>query len=406
MSGAIAIEQETTLIQPTAMRQLLFKASIGIFVLLLSACGNEPQEETTTSSPSPTPTSSPTSTPTGTASPSPGASPSATETPEAGAEGDKAQPFTQPPTVTEQSDPTAISNLIPPMSQEERVQKVEQEKKRERTAANPFGVVQVPPEPREVAEAPTLPEGEAQAVPNLPDLPRVEPPVGRTAPGTATQVANLPKLPQGEGRQVPELKQLPEAIGAPVPSGSQQVAFGPNGERIAGIPPQEGRGVPDLPELPSSIGPGGPSGGTGEPQIAMIPPQAARGVPDLPELPEAIGPEIPPAPVAEQPAAPPPPDTAIAQGVEVSGVVRVGQETQIIVQAPGEPTTRYVRVGQRIGGNGEVLVKRIERLEGIEPIVILEQNGVEISKAVGEQNVASANESAMKLSPNATAMRP
>jgi hypothetical protein len=294
------------------------------------------------------------------------------------------------------------------MSQEERVQKVEQEKKRERTAANPFGVVQVPPEPREVEEAPTLPEGEAKAVrEELRNLRTVDIPIVRTPPENSIQVADLPKLPQGQGRQqIRDLEELPEEIGAPVPSGSEQVAFGPNGERIAGIPPQEGRSVPELPQLPSSIGPGEPSGARAEPQIAKIPPQVARQVPELPELPEAIGPEIPPAPVAEQPAAPPPPDTAIAQGVEVSGVVRVGQETQIIVKAPGEPTTRYVRVGQRIGGNGEVLVKRIERLEGIEPIVILEQNGVEISKAVGEQNVASANESAMKLSPNATAMRP
>jgi hypothetical protein len=75
--------------------------------------------------------------------------------------------------------------------------------------------------------------------------------------------------------------------------------------------------------------------------------------------------------------------------VEVSGVVIVGTEAQAIVKAPNEANSRYVRAGQRLA-NGQVLVKRIEFNEGSEPIVILEQNGVEVSKLVGERAPAPA----------------
>jgi len=75
--------------------------------------------------------------------------------------------------------------------------------------------------------------------------------------------------------------------------------------------------------------------------------------------------------------------------VLVSGVVIVGTEPQAIVKASKEASSRYVRAGQRLE-NGQVLVKRIEFNEGSEPIVILEQNGVEVAKVVGEKPPAPA----------------
>ena len=85
------------------------------------------------------------------------------------------------------------------------------------------------------------------------------------------------------------------------------------------------------------------------------------------------------------PLAPPAPaDTTLANGVTVMGVIQIGEQTQAIVQVPNEATSRYVQVGQRLS-NGQVLVKRIELNAGAEPLVILEQYGVEVSKAVGEQ---------------------
>jgi len=79
---------------------------------------------------------------------------------------------------------------------------------------------------------------------------------------------------------------------------------------------------------------------------------------------------------------PPLPDSSLAKSVQVTGVIVVGGIPQAIVQAPNEATSRYVQVGQRIS-NGQILVKRIEMNNGSDPIVILEQNGVEVARAVG-----------------------
>lgn len=75
------------------------------------------------------------------------------------------------------------------------------------------------------------------------------------------------------------------------------------------------------------------------------------------------------------------PDPTLARAVEVTGVIQVGSSYQAIVKAPDEPTSRYVSVGQRLS-NGRVLVKRIES-NGSEPVVILEESGVEVVRAIG-----------------------
>ena len=69
--------------------------------------------------------------------------------------------------------------------------------------------------------------------------------------------------------------------------------------------------------------------------------------------------------------------------MEVTGVVKTDTDTKVIVKAPNEPTSRYVSVGQRIA-NGQVLIKRVKFSPDSDPIVIFEQNGVEIAKMVGE----------------------
>lgn len=88
---------------------------------------------------------------------------------------------------------------------------------------------------------------------------------------------------------------------------------------------------------------------------------------------------------------PPLPQPELARAVEVTGVVRVGSVTQIIVKAPNEDTSRYVSVGQRLS-NGQVLVKRIE-LQGSEPVVVLEQFGIEVIKSIGRQGQPLASRS-------------
>lgn len=85
----------------------------------------------------------------------------------------------------------------------------------------------------------------------------------------------------------------------------------------------------------------------------------------------------------------PPQEPDLAKAVAITGVVQVGDEPEAIVKVPNEATSRYVKVGQRLA-NGQVLVKRIEISEGSDPVVILEQYGIEVAKAVGEQPVNPA----------------
>ncbi|MEG5057647.1 hypothetical protein QUB60_04535 [Microcoleus sp. A2-C5] len=160
-------------------------------------------------------------------------------------------------------------------------------------------------------------------------------------------------------------------------------------------------GVPNLPPLPVDKRPPQwrnlnplPRRITSTPSRPAPPrppqPIAARplGVPNLPPLPVDKRPpqwvDPNPPPVKQAPAVPPPPSTDLATGTEVSGVVKVGNETQVIVRVPSEPTSRYVKVGQRLS-NGQVLVKRVDLKSGGDPIVILEENGVEVAKSVGEK---------------------
>lgn len=124
-------------------------------------------------------------------------------------------------------------------------------------------------------------------------------------------------------------------------------------------------------------------------------PTAAQPLPSLPQIPS---PPEPPRPEGSQagtpgerlgdgpgfaPSLPALPEPTLARSIEVTGVIEVGGVTNAIVKEPNAPS-RYVRVGQRLS-NGQVLVKRIEVDRGPEPVVILEQFGVEVARRVGDQ---------------------
>lgn len=95
------------------------------------------------------------------------------------------------------------------------------------------------------------------------------------------------------------------------------------------------------------------------------------------------------APTSSEPVLPPaPPQPDLARAVAVTGVIQVGDEPEAIVKVPNETTSRYVKIGQRLA-NGQVLVKRIEINEGADPVVILEQYGAEVARAVGEQPIVN-----------------
>lgn len=89
---------------------------------------------------------------------------------------------------------------------------------------------------------------------------------------------------------------------------------------------------------------------------------------------------------------PPPPQPTLARAVEVLGVVQVGSVPYAIVNAPNEPTSRYVREGQRLS-NGQIVVRRIE-MNGPAPVVVFEQYGIEVVTAVGEGGAPDTTEEA------------
>ncbi|MEG4446251.1 hypothetical protein QUB47_30795 [Microcoleus sp. AT9_B5] len=233
----------------------------------------------------------------------------------------------------------------------------------------------------------SLPGGTGGQIGSPPQVPGLTPP--RLGSGGRNG-----SLPGGTGAQIGSPPQVP---GLNAPQLGRTRTSPPGLEPIAATP----IGVPDLPELPVDKRPpqwrdpnpvARRGTATNRRPAPPRPPQpiAARpiGVPDLPELPvdkrppQWVDPNPPPPPVI--PVVPPPPSTDLATGTEVSGVVKVGNETQVIVKVPNEPTSRYVKVGQRLS-NGQVLVKRVDLKPGADPIVILEENGVEVAKGVGEK---------------------
>ena len=87
------------------------------------------------------------------------------------------------------------------------------------------------------------------------------------------------------------------------------------------------------------------------------------------------------------------PPTDLAESVLITGLIEIGDRIKIILQAPGEATSRYVNIGQYVS-NGQVLVKRIEY--GFPaPTVILEQSGIEIAKVIGQSPEADSDRSAL-----------
>lgn len=106
-------------------------------------------------------------------------------------------------------------------------------------------------------------------------------------------------------------------------------------------------------------------------------------------LPKEIPPVIPSSKLA--PILPPASEPDSARAVTVTGILLVGKEPEAIIKVPNEPTSRYVQVGQRLF-NGGVLVKRIEMNQGSNPLVIFEQYGIEVARAVGEKPINSSKQ--------------
>ncbi len=182
-------------------------------------------------------------------------------------------------------------------------------------------------------------------------------------------------------------------VETPIQPGGGATVSGGNSSRVT-IPstptlisPNNGRGgVSSNPTIGSQPNFGNPS----------IPPSAADDVainsgdslPEVRQSPLNI-PTILPGDIEAEgsdrflPQLPPPPQPTLAQAVEVTGVIQIRGVTHAIIKAPNEPFSRYVKAGQYLSG-GQVLVKRINMNSGPEPVVVLEQLGIEVSRGVGE----------------------
>jgi hypothetical protein len=85
-------------------------------------------------------------------------------------------------------------------------------------------------------------------------------------------------------------------------------------------------------------------------------------------------------------------------GVKVSGILVVGGEPRAIVQAPDEPTSRTVSIGDSLSG-GKLFVKSIDTSNRNEPRVIFQQGSIEFSVAVGKEPVLLASAAALSNPP-------
>ncbi|WP_353931507.1 hypothetical protein WJM97_02635 [Okeanomitos corallinicola TIOX110] len=153
--------------------------------------------------------------------------------------------------------------------------------------------------------------------------------------------------------------------------------------------------VPIPPPLP--VTPIGSSGQRGQIRTPVQPGQIRTPVrtgqgsinASLPKPKPAVTPVLPTVlpqvvtPKKLEPVLPELPKPETAEAVYVSGVVLIGKQPKAIIKVPKENTSRYVQAGQRLADG--VLVKRIEMNGGSDPIVVFEQYGIEVAKAVGEE---------------------
>lgn len=178
-------------------------------------------------------------------------------------------------------------------------------------------------------------------------------------------------------RSIPSLNPKPVPIPPPLPV--EQIRT-PSTQQTRGgnqnTPPQLRQPIQlGTPRQPQGTAQGRPNVRTGN-TIASLPKPKPPVAPVLPKvIPQVVTPK------KLEPVLPEPPKPETAEAVYVSGVVLIGKQPKAIIKVPGERTSRHVQAGQRLADG--VLVKRIEMNGGSDPIVVFEQYGIEVAKAVG-----------------------
>ncbi|WGV26513.1 hypothetical protein [Halotia branconii] len=208
--------------------------------------------------------------------------------------------------------------------------------------------------------------------------------VAQETPTNASSTSNLIQLTNATERVTVISKGRPDPfaqiVGTPVSGMSTNTAV---------------RKVPVLPPLPSTSNRGVVIAGRKLPTrsavlsqttVAKTPKPKSKLNPVLAQVLPKVLPQVVANPTLVS-VLPPPAQPELARAVMVSGVVLIGREPQAIIKVPNEQASRYVQAGQRLA-NG-LLIKRIEMNEGSNPIVILEQYGIEVARMVGETPAGS-----------------
>jgi hypothetical protein len=113
--------------------------------------------------------------------------------------------------------------------------------------------------------------------------------------------------------------------------------------------------------------------------LSAIPPiQISKNRPPLPAISDVPIGNNPAVPTFVEPLSP----TALADEVEITGVVQAGDRVMAIIKAPEESTARYVNAGDTLSG-GRVIVREIRVGQAGQPTVVLEQNGQRVTKSIG-----------------------
>jgi hypothetical protein len=213
-------------------------------------------------------------------------------------------------------------------------------------------------QPAKVAQSPTATQNFSQPTVN----PKLPPPPS-AIPGLIQSTNGEERAKQVQaGIQASKAQRDPfKSVPTPV------VTLLPNPQPTPAVSAPQVASAPARPATPGSARPGSARPGSVQPGLVPLKP----GLPGIAAL-------------------PPLPTANLANAVEVTGVVQVGGVPQAIIKSPNERTSRYVRTGQRLA-NGQVLVKRIDVYTGSgTPVVILEENGIEVARAVGDSGPKSA----------------
>jgi hypothetical protein len=197
------------------------------------------------------------------------------------------------------------------------------------------------------------------------------------------------KVPEKVASTTPSLIQLTNSTERVniVTKGRVDPFAGIMGQPVAEMPANvPSKVVPSLPPLPAAVKPQKVNPKTNttantKKNIVAVKPRPTL----MPVLPKVL-PQVVPNPTLVS-VLPPPAQPDLARAVMVTGIVIVGKEPQAIIKIPNEVASRYVQAGQRLA-NG-LLVKRIEMNAGSNPIVILEQYGIEVARTVGEAPVGA-----------------